>query len=73
MSAHIVSSDANSVTLQITIEYEGSMLASEESIQRQLNAAGVLASGKALEQFDTDGTPLTMGVAVYFYLNSLKP
>ncbi|MEO1447349.1 MAG: ISKra4 family transposase, partial [Cyanobacteria bacterium J06635_11] len=65
MSAHIVSSDANSVTLQITIEYESSMLASEESIQTQLNAAGVLASGKALEQFDTDGSPLDVGGSVY--------
>ena len=65
MSAHIVSSDANSVTLQITIEYEGSMLSSEESIQTALNAAGVLASGKALEQFDTDGSPLEVGGVTY--------
>jgi|GEM_PF-5523196 len=57
MSAHIVSSDANSVTKQVTIEEESSMLSSEESIQREINAAGVLASGKALEQFDTDGSP----------------
>lgn len=41
------------------------MLASEESIQTQLNAAGVLASGKALEQFDTDGSPLDVGGSVY--------
>ena len=65
MSAHIVSSDENSVTLQITIEYERSMLASEERIQTELNAAGVLASGKALEQFDTDGSPLEKGGVVY--------
>jgi len=65
MSAHIVSSDENSVTIQITIEYERSMLASEERIQTELNAAGVLASGQALEQFDTDGSPLEMGGVVY--------
>jgi hypothetical protein len=65
MSAHIVSSNANSVTIQVTIEYESSMLSSEESIQRALNAAGVLASGKALEQFDTDGSPLEIGGKVY--------
>ena len=41
------------------------MLASEERIQTELNAAGVLASGKALEQFDTDGSPLEMGGVVY--------
>ncbi|MBE9069115.1 ISKra4 family transposase [Leptolyngbya cf. ectocarpi LEGE 11479] len=65
MSAVIVESDASSVTIQITIPFEGSMLASEESIQTQLNAAGVLASGKALEQFDTDGSPLAVGRVVY--------
>ena len=41
------------------------MLACEESIQTHLNAAGVLASGKALEQFDTDGSPLEIGGVVY--------
>ena len=61
MSASIIESDVNSVTLQITIPFEGSMLATEESIQSTLNAAGVLASGTALEQFDTDGSPLEFG------------
>jgi hypothetical protein len=65
MSATIVESDTNSVTIQITIPFEGSMLASEESIQTQLNEAGVLASGKALAQFDTDGSPLALGGVVY--------
>lgn len=65
MSATIVESDANSVTIQITIPFDRSMLASEESIQIHLNAAGVLASGKALEQFDTDGSPLLVGGVVY--------
>ncbi len=65
MSAAIVESDANSVTIQITIPFEGSMLASEESIQTHLNLAGVLASGKALEQFDTDGEPLTAKGVTY--------
>lgn len=58
MGALIVESDANSVTIQITIPYESTMLSTEESIQSELNEAGVLASGKALEQFDTDGSPL---------------
>jgi len=61
MSATIIESDENSVTLQIKIPFESSMLATEESIQSVLNAAGVLASGKALEQFDTDGTPVEIG------------
>jgi len=32
MSASIIESDVNSVTLQITIPFEGSMLATEESM-----------------------------------------
>ncbi|MEL7504254.1 MAG: ISKra4 family transposase, partial [Cyanobacteria bacterium J06554_6] len=65
MSAYIVSSNENSVTIQITIAYASSMLVSEENIQTELNAAGVIASGKALEQFDTDGSPLEVGGVVY--------
>lgn len=61
MSASIIKSDENSVTIQITIPFESSMLATEAGIQAHLNEAGVLASGKALEQFDTDGSPLELG------------
>jgi len=60
MNATIIESDENSVTLQINIPFESSMLATEETIQSALNAAGVLASGKALEVFDTDGSPLAL-------------
>ena len=54
MSASIVSSDANSVTIQVTIPFGSSMLATEDEIQGCLNLVGQLATGKALEQFDTD-------------------
>jgi hypothetical protein len=37
------------------------MLDSEETIQTALNEAGVLATTAALEQFDTDGSPLEIG------------
>lgn len=58
MSASIIQSNEHCVTIQITIPFEGSMLATEESIQSHLNEAGVLASAKALEQYDTDGSPI---------------
>ena len=64
MSASIISSDTTSVTLQVTISLSGSMLDTEDEIQTQLNAAGCLASVKALEQFDTDGQPIEMGNAL---------
>lgn len=37
------------------------MLDTEEAIQQALNQAGVLATGEALRQFDTDGSPLVLG------------
>ncbi len=58
MPASIVSSDANSVTIQVTIPFNSSMLASEDEIQEVLNIAGQLATEKALEQYDSDGSPL---------------
>lgn len=61
MGTSIIKSDANSVTLQITISFGSSMLDTEEIIQSQLNEAGMLASAKALGQFDTDGSPIEMG------------
>ena len=58
MSASIISSDATSITLQLTISLTSSMLETEEEIQTQLNAAGCLATQKALQQFDTHGQPI---------------
>lgn len=60
MSATIVSSDAHSVTIEITIPFVSSMLGSEEEIQSALNAAGQLATAKALAQFNSDGRPIEM-------------
>ena len=61
MSATIVSQTGTQLTLQITLSLDGSMMQMEEHIQDALNEAGQLATGKALEQFDTDGSPLILG------------
>jgi hypothetical protein len=61
MSATILERQETSVTIQITIPLTRSMLDTEEAIQQVLNHAGVLATGEALKQFDTDGTPLVFG------------
>jgi len=37
------------------------MLDFEETLQQHLNAAGVLATQEGLRQFDTDGSPITVG------------
>jgi hypothetical protein len=52
MTASIVQSTTESITLQITIPLSQSFLDTEETIQSVLNEAGTLASGEALKQFD---------------------
>jgi hypothetical protein len=61
MSAQVIDRTETSFTVQITIPYNRSMLDFEETLQEQLNAAGVLATQEGLRQFDTDGSPITVG------------
>ncbi len=61
MSATIVESNGESVTLQITIPLSQSFLETEETIQSVLNEAGSIASGEALKQYDTNGSAIEMG------------
>ena len=61
MSAQIINRTESGFTVQITIPYNHSMLDFEETLQQQLNAAGVLATQEGLRQFDTDGSPITVG------------
>jgi hypothetical protein len=61
MSAKIIEREETSVTIQITVPLTRSMLDTEEAIQQVLNQAGLLATGEALKQFDTDGSPLVLG------------
>jgi hypothetical protein len=61
MNATIIARTPTSFTLQIEVPYDGSMLDFEETLQRRLNEAGVVATAEGLKQFDTDGSPLTVG------------
>jgi hypothetical protein len=61
MSAQVISRTENEFTVQITVPYNRSMLDFEETLQQKLNAAGVLATQEGLRQFDTDGSPITIG------------
>ena len=58
MAATLISEDANQLVIQITIPKSRDFLECEEQIQDALNAAGALATGKCLEDFDTDGSPI---------------
>src|SRR3954469_20020346 len=61
MNATIIARTPISFTLQVEIPYHVSMLDFEETLQERLNEAGVVATAEGLRQFDTDGSPITVG------------
>jgi hypothetical protein len=61
MNATIIARTPHSFTLQVEVPYDGSMLDFEETLQHRLNEAGVIATAEGLKQFDTDGSPITVG------------
>jgi hypothetical protein len=61
MDARIIARTPTSFTLQIEVPYNDSMLDFEETLQQRLNDAGVVATAEGLKQFDTDGSPITVG------------
>jgi len=65
MTAQIINRTEAGFTVQVTIPYSQSMLEFEEMLQDRLNAAGVLATQEGLRQFDTDGSPITIGSVTF--------
>jgi hypothetical protein len=61
MPATIIARTDDAFTIQLEIPYRASMLDFEEVIQQRLNEAGVLATTEALQQFDSDGSPIQVG------------
>jgi hypothetical protein len=61
MNATIIARTPTSFTLQVEVPYTDSMLDFEETLQQRLNDAGVVATAEGLQQFDTDGSPITVG------------
>ena len=61
MVATIVNETADSLTLQIVIPFNRSMLEAESALQDALNEAGTLATANFLQRFDTDGSPIVIG------------
>jgi hypothetical protein len=55
MSATIVNETADSLTIQVVIKFDRSMLEAENAICDALNQAGTLATGNFLKRFDTEG------------------
>ena len=65
MSATLIERHEDAVTIQVRIPLSRSLLTTEQAIQQALNEAGLLATAEALQQFDTDGSPLQIGQARY--------
>ncbi len=61
MAATIVTRTPASFTVRIEVPYSDSMLGFEEALQGRRNEAGVLATAEGRRQFDSDGSPLTIG------------
>ena len=59
--AKLKSHNSKSVTIELTIPLNSSMLKTEEAIRDGLNEVGCVAAQKALEHFDTDGSPIEFG------------
>src|ERR1035438_10083404 len=66
MAASVVSVDRDGITLEVRVKFSGSMLEAEESILAALNETGCLATGKALERFDADGSRIEIGGVKWF-------
>lgn len=57
----ITSRNGNELTIAVKVNISGSLLEAEDAIQNACNAVGLLATEKALENFDTDGRALQTG------------
>jgi len=58
MSAHIIQETAEEISITIVVSKSRDFMECEENIQRSLNQAGTLATGRCLEDFDSDGSPI---------------
>jgi hypothetical protein len=58
MSVSILEQTDEYIVLAVKVPFRETMLETEGAIQTVLNEAGTVASGAALSQYDTDGSPL---------------
>ena len=60
MTAEILHNDDETMTIKVTVKKSAAFLECEENIQDALNEAGSLATEHCLEDFDSDGSPITV-------------
>jgi hypothetical protein len=59
--ATLIQRENDEVTFQVTVRLGGTMLEMEAAIQAAVNDLGRDATAEALQRFDTDGSPITLG------------
>ena len=65
MTVEVIKQTTDTLTIEVTFQFNRSMLDSEGQIQNKLNEVGTLATGELLKQFDTDGSLLAIGSERY--------
>jgi hypothetical protein len=61
MSVEVIKREGKKLTIEITVDLEGSMLEMEEQIQKSVNELGLIETIEALKQFDTTGEIIEKG------------
>jgi len=64
MPAELVRESDTELVVQVTIKKSSNFYECEKNIRGALNEGGSLATGKCLEDFDADGSPIVMAVLV---------
>jgi len=59
--AHLIARSGNELTIEVKVNIGGTLLEAEDAIHNACNEVGLLATEKALKNFDTDGSPLQTG------------
>ena len=59
--AKVVRRTGTQVTVEVTVDLQGTLLEMEGAIQEASNAVGRCATEEALMRFDTDGSPIRLG------------
>lgn len=59
--AEVVRRSGDEVTVEVTVQLNGSLLEMEGAIQEATNAVGRRVTQEALQRFDADGSPIRVG------------
>jgi hypothetical protein len=60
MTAEIIKSDGDELTIQVKVKIAGSLFEAEQAILDACNEVGKLATSQAIKKFDTDGSPIQL-------------